>query len=100
MSALRVARSGMASLSRYPLRSAFMMLGTLVGYTFPSKLPAALQPAGRLIDAQGSYGKEFTIVSTAFRKAASTCGALSRRTREASSPRTTSRAQCRLFSIT
>ena len=41
-----------------------LMLGTLVGYTFPSKLPAALQPAGRLIDAQGSYGKQFIIAST------------------------------------
>ncbi|WP_293637407.1 SdrD B-like domain-containing protein [Polaromonas sp.] len=41
-----------------------LMLGTPAGYTFPSKLPAALQPAGRLIDAQGSYGKEFTIAST------------------------------------
>ena len=41
-----------------------LVLGTLVGYTFPSKLPAALQPAKRLIDAQGSYGKDFTIAST------------------------------------
>ncbi|MEC5211766.1 putative repeat protein (TIGR01451 family) [Polaromonas sp. CG_9.5] len=39
-------------------------LGTLAGYAFPSKMPAALQPAGRLIDAQGSYGKEFIIAST------------------------------------
>ena len=31
------------------------------GYTFPSKLPAALQPAGRLIDTPGSYGGSFTV---------------------------------------
>ena len=41
-----------------------LVLGTLAGYTFPSKLPEALQPAGRLINAQGSYGREFTIAST------------------------------------
>ena len=38
-----------------------LRLAALVGYTFPSKIPAALQPAGRLIDIQGSYGKEFII---------------------------------------
>ena len=41
-----------------------LALDTLAGYTFPSKLPAALQPARRLINAQGSYGKEFIIAST------------------------------------
>lgn len=41
-----------------------LALGTLAGYAFPSKLPTALQPAGRLINAQGSYGKEFIIAST------------------------------------
>ncbi|UUZ77672.1 DUF11 domain-containing protein [Polaromonas sp. P1(28)-13] len=40
-----------------------LLLTTLVGYTFPSKLPMALQPAGRLIDTQGSYGKEFVIAA-------------------------------------
>ena len=34
------------------------------GYTFPSKLPAALQPAGRLIDTPGSYGGSFTVAGT------------------------------------
>jgi uncharacterized repeat protein (TIGR01451 family) len=38
-----------------------LVLGTLVGYTFPSKLPVALQPAGRVIDAQASYGGVFVI---------------------------------------
>ncbi|CAN5423382.1 hypothetical protein BH10PSE16_BH10PSE16_26650 [soil metagenome] len=38
-----------------------LLLTSLVGYTFPSKLSAALQPTGRLIDTQGSYGKEFLI---------------------------------------
>ena len=41
-----------------------LLLTTLAGYTFPSKLPVALQPAGRLIDTLGSYGKEFIIAST------------------------------------
>ena len=41
-----------------------LLLTTLAGHTFPSKLPMALQPAGRLVDAQGSYGNEFTIAST------------------------------------
>lgn len=31
------------------------------GFAFPSSLPAALQPAGRLIDAPGSYGGNFTV---------------------------------------
>ncbi|MFI5447719.1 SdrD B-like domain-containing protein [Polaromonas sp. UC242_47] len=31
------------------------------GYTFPSALPAALQPAGRLIDTPGSYGGNFLV---------------------------------------
>ncbi|WP_332775541.1 SdrD B-like domain-containing protein [Polaromonas sp.] len=31
------------------------------GYAFPSKLPPALQPAGRIIDAQGSYGGSFSV---------------------------------------
>ena len=30
-------------------------------YVFPSRLPPALQPAGRLLDPQGSYGHSFTI---------------------------------------
>lgn len=31
------------------------------GLTFPSSLPATLQPAGRVIDAPGSYGGNFTV---------------------------------------
>jgi uncharacterized repeat protein (TIGR01451 family) len=31
------------------------------GYTFPSTLPAALQPTGRLIDTPGSYGGTFAV---------------------------------------
>ena len=42
-----------------------LVLTTLVGHTFPSKLPVALQPPGRLIDARGSYGNEFIIASAA-----------------------------------
>lgn len=38
-----------------------LVLGGLVGYTFPSRLPAALQPAGRLIEPQGSFGNAFVI---------------------------------------
>lgn len=34
------------------------------GFSFPSSLPAALQPAGRVIDAPGSYGGNFTIGRT------------------------------------
>ncbi len=32
-----------------------------VGYTFPSQLPVALQPAGRILDGQASYGKAFPV---------------------------------------
>ena len=42
--------------SSYQLR-----ITTLAGYTFPSSLPAAQQPAGRVIDAQGSFGKPFNV---------------------------------------
>ncbi|MBU6437230.1 MAG: DUF11 domain-containing protein, partial [Betaproteobacteria bacterium] len=35
------------------------------GYAFLSKLPAALQPAGRLIDTPGSYGGSFTVTGAA-----------------------------------
>jgi len=38
-----------------------LKITTLVGYFFPSKLPPALQPAGRVIDPQASYGKDFII---------------------------------------
>lgn len=38
-----------------------LVITTPAGYTFPSKLPAALQPAGRLIDTPGSYGGSFVI---------------------------------------
>ncbi len=34
------------------------------GYVFPSKLPPAQQPAGRFINAQGSYGLNFTIAGS------------------------------------
>lgn len=41
-----------------------VLLTTLTGYTFPSKLPIGLQPAGRLIDTEGSYGRPLTIASS------------------------------------
>ena len=41
--------------STYVLR-----ITTPSGYTFPSILPLALQPAGRIINAQGSYGNSFS----------------------------------------
>lgn len=31
------------------------------GFTFPSALPVALQPAGRIVDATGSYGGDFRV---------------------------------------
>jgi len=34
------------------------------GYAFPSKLPQALQPAGRVVNAPGSYGGNFIVGST------------------------------------
>ncbi len=34
------------------------------GYVFPSKLPPALQPAGRFLDPRGSYGNSFTVSGT------------------------------------
>ncbi|MDB5953773.1 MAG: hypothetical protein JWP60_381, partial [Ramlibacter sp.] len=37
------------------------------GFVFPSKLPAALQPAGRLIDTPGSFGGSFSVASGAVR---------------------------------
>ena len=48
----------------FPLVQASMyqlLVTTPAGYTFPSKLPASLQPAGRLIDVQGSYGNSFAV---------------------------------------
>ena len=39
-----------------------LVLSTLVGHTFPSKVTPLQQPSGRLIDAQVSYGKEFVIL--------------------------------------
>ncbi len=38
-----------------------LLITTPAGYTFPSVLPPALQPAGRLIDVQGSYGNAFAV---------------------------------------
>lgn len=38
-----------------------LLITAPAGYTFPSRLPPALQPAGRLIDAQGSYGGNFIV---------------------------------------
>lgn len=38
-----------------------LLITTPAGYTFPSALPAALQPAGRIINAQGSYGNAFPV---------------------------------------
>ncbi|WP_431094711.1 SdrD B-like domain-containing protein [Polaromonas aquatica] len=35
------------------------------GFTYPSVLPAALQPAGRLIDTPGSYGGNFVVAGVA-----------------------------------
>ncbi|MEO8388099.1 SdrD B-like domain-containing protein [Polaromonas sp.] len=35
------------------------------GFTFPSLLPAGLQPAGRLIDTPGSYGGSFLVAGVA-----------------------------------
>src|SRR5262249_1921547 len=46
-----------------------------------------------------SAGTSVSRCTTAFRKAASTCGALPERTRQASSPSVTSRTECRQFSI-
>lgn len=37
------------------------------GFTFPSVLPAALQPASRTIDTPGSYGGNFSVVLAAVR---------------------------------
>ena len=37
------------------------------GFTFPAVLPAALQPAGRLIDTPGSYGGNFLVAGAAVR---------------------------------
>ncbi|MDE2607368.1 MAG: DUF11 domain-containing protein, partial [Burkholderiales bacterium] len=33
------------------------------GFAFPSKLPPALQPGGRLVDAQASYGSTFAVAT-------------------------------------
>jgi uncharacterized repeat protein (TIGR01451 family) len=38
---------------------------TPAGFTFPSLLPAGIQPAGRLIDTPGSYGGNFLVAGVA-----------------------------------
>ena len=38
-----------------------LQITTPAGYTFASVLPPALQPAGRVLDPQGSYGGSFTV---------------------------------------
>ena len=38
-----------------------LQITTPAGYTFASVLPPALQPAGRFLDPQGSYGGSFTV---------------------------------------
>ncbi len=38
-----------------------LMVTTPAGYVFPSKLPPALQPTGRIVDASGSYSGNFII---------------------------------------
>ncbi|OYZ02018.1 MAG: hypothetical protein B7Y42_02955 [Polaromonas sp. 28-63-22] len=38
-----------------------LVVTTPAGYTFASTLPPALQPAGRFIDAQGSFGGNFVV---------------------------------------
>ncbi|NMM08154.1 hypothetical protein [Polaromonas sp.] len=38
-----------------------LLITTPTGYTFPSRVPTALQPAGRVIDAQGSFGGLFVV---------------------------------------
>jgi uncharacterized repeat protein (TIGR01451 family) len=38
-----------------------LLITTPAGYVFPSKVPTALQPAGRAIDAQGSFGGVFIV---------------------------------------
>jgi uncharacterized repeat protein (TIGR01451 family) len=42
-----------------------LLITTPAGYVFPSKLPTALQPVGRVIDAQGSFGASFVVGGSA-----------------------------------
>jgi uncharacterized repeat protein (TIGR01451 family) len=38
-----------------------LLITTPAGYAFPSKVPTALQPAGRVVDVQGSFGGTFIV---------------------------------------